>query len=169
MRALSALVAPVAMVALAGLAVLLGALAGCEGITTGTEIARVALQPAASGERGTYAPVKFTLSPDMNPLAFNLRADFMPDATEFGKWNAYQARLTQNGNPVATRTFNVNHPQSSAQGEAPPPTATVHTLFYVDVPGSGEFELTITPTKPVLITLKEPSVDARRNVQRPPQ
>ncbi len=148
---------------------LVALLAGCEGVTTGSEVAKVALQPAEGGERGAYAPVKFTLSPDMNPLAFNLRADFSLEATEFGKWNSYRAVLTQNGSTVATRNININHPQTSAQGEAPPPTGTVHTLFYVDLSSGGEFELTITPTKPVAITLKEPSVDVRRNVQRPPQ
>ena len=151
------------------LAMVAGLLVGCEGAITGTEVARVALQPAASGERGAYAPVKFTLSPEMNPVAFNLRADFSQEAVEFGKWNAYRAVLTQNGATVATRNFNVNHPQTNPQGDAPPPTGTVHTLFYVDVPASGEYELTITPSNPVAITLKEASVDARRNVQRPPQ
>jgi hypothetical protein len=42
-------------------------------------------------------------------------------------------------------------------------------LFYVDVQSAGEYELTITPVKPVEITLSDPQVDARRNVQRPPQ
>ena len=151
------------------LAVLAASLTGCEGVTTGSEVAKVALQPAEGGERGAYAPVKFTLSPDMNPLAFNLRADFALEATEFGKWNSYRAVLTQGGSIVATRNININHPQASAQGDAPPPTGTIHTLFYVDLSGAGEYELTITPTKPVAITLKEPSVDVRRNVQRPPQ
>ena len=155
-----------AAVALWGLVV--GRLGGGEGVTTGTEVARVALQPVASGERGAYAPVKFTLSPDMNPVAFNLRADFSLVATEFGLWNAYRAVLTQSGATIATRNFNVNHPQASPQAEAPPPTGLVHTLFYVDVPASGEFELTIVPTKPAEITLKGPSVDVRRNVARPP-
>ncbi len=153
----------------AGLVLAAGVLGGCEGITTGTEVANAPLQAAESGDKGAYAPVKFTLSADMNPLAFNLRADFSLDATEFGKSNSYRAVLTQNGATVASRNINVNHPQSSPQGEAPPPSASVHTLFYVDVPGSGEYELTITPTKPVVITLKEPRVDVRRNVQRPPK
>lgn len=151
------------------LGLLAGLLAGCEGAITGTEIARVALQPAASGERGAYAPVKFNLSPEMNPVAFNLRADFTQEATEFGRLNSYRAVLTQNGATIATRNFNVNHPQSNAQGDAPPPSGLVHTLFYVDVQTSGEYELTIAPAKPVDITLKEASADARRNVQRPPQ
>lgn len=153
----------------AGLVLAAGVLGGCEGVTTGTEVANVPLQAAESGDKGAYAPVKFTLSAEMNPLAFNLRADFSLDAMEFGKWNSYRAVLTQNGTTVASRNINVNHPQSSPQGEAPPPSGTVHTLFYVDVPGSGEYELTVTPTKPVVITLKEPRVDVRRNVQRPPK
>ena len=152
------------------LGLLASLLTGCEGVTTGTEIANVALQPAERGTAsGSYAPVKFTLSPEMNPVAFNLRANFSQEANEFGKWNSYHVALTQNGATVASRNINVNHPQSSAQGEAPPPTGTVHTLFYVDVPGSGEYALTITPTKPVAITLNQPRIDARRNVQRPPQ
>lgn len=151
------------------LAAVASLLAGCEGAITGTEVARVTLQPAENGERGAYAPVKFTLSPDMNPVAFNLRADFTQVPAEFGQWNSYRAVLTQNGSTVATRNFNVNHPQTKAQGDAPPPTGTVHTLFYVDVSASGDYELIITPTKPVAITLKDASADARRNVQRPPQ
>jgi len=154
---------------MAGLVLATGVLGGCEGVTTGTEVANVPLQAAESGDKGAYVPVKFTLSAEMNPLAFNLRADFSLDATEFGQWNSYRAVLTQNGATVASRNINVNHPQSSPQGVAPPPSGTVHTLFYVDVPASGEYELTVTPTKPVVITLKEPRVDVRRNVQRPPK
>lgn len=151
---------------LTALAAALALLAGCEGMTTGAEIANVALTPA---ENGAFAPARFTLDPGMNPLAFNLHADFSQDAIEFGKWNAYRAELRQGGTVVATRNFNVNHPQSNAQGNAPPPSGTVHTLFYVDVPVAGEYELTITPASPVAITLKEPRVAARKNVQRPPQ
>lgn len=140
-------------------------LAGCEGTTTGTEVANVALQPA---ERGAFQPVKLNLSTDMNPVAINFRADFSQDATEFGKWNTYRVALTQNGNTVASRNMNVNHPQSNAQGDAPPPTSTVHTLFITDLQSSGEFELTITPVKPAAITLRNATVDVRRNVARPP-
>jgi hypothetical protein len=70
---------------------------------------------------------------------------------------------------VATRNVNINHPQSPAQTGSSPPRSTVHTLFYVDVQSSGEYELTITPVRPVAITLNNPVADARRNVQRPPQ
>jgi hypothetical protein len=149
---------------LAGLA---GWLTGCEGTTTGKEIASVELQPGA--ERGTYAPVKFTLTPEMNPVAVNFRADFMQDPAEFGKWNTYRAVLTQGGATVAMRNFNVNHPQNNPQGDAPPPSGTVHTLFVTDVPGSGECELIIKPLQAVAITLKNARVDVRSNVARPPQ
>jgi hypothetical protein len=70
---------------------------------------------------------------------------------------------------VASRNFNVNHPAANAQSDAPPPTGTIHTLFYVDVASAGEYELVIRPTKPVEISLVNPRVDARRNVQRPPR
>jgi hypothetical protein len=154
---------------IAVLGVLAGALIGCEGTTTGTEVVNVALQPAEQPTaRGSYAPVKLNLSTDMNPVAINFRADFSLDATEFGKWNTYRVALTQGGNTVASRNMNVNHPQSNAQGDAPPPTGTVHTLFITDLQSSGEFELTITPVKPVVVTLKDARVDVRRNVARPP-
>lgn len=154
-------------VAVRGLAagLLAGALAGCEGTVTGTEVARMDLQAA---DRGAYDPVKFNLSTDMNPVAFNFRADFTQDVTEFGKWNTYQVTLTHNGANVVSRNMNVNHPQNNPQGDAPPPTGTVHTLFITDLQSSGEYELTIKPVKPVEVTLKSPRVDVRRNVARPP-
>lgn len=149
---------------LAGLA---GWLSGCEGTTTGKEVVSVTLQ--AGTERGSYAPVKFTLTPDMNPVAVNFRADFTQDPAEFGKWNTYRAVLTQGGAAVATRTININHPQNNPQADAPPPSGTVHTLFIADVPASGECELTITVVQPAPITLKEARVDVRSNVARHPR
>lgn len=147
----------------------LAGLAGCEGTTTGKEVASASLQAAA--ERGAYEPVKFNLSADMNPLSVNFRGDFTSEATEFGKWNSYRAELKHNGATVATRHFNLNHPQgqsAGAGGDAPPPTGLVHTLFITDVQASGEYELVITPTKPAEITIKNARVDVRANVQRPP-
>lgn len=154
---------------LAILFLLAGLLSGCEGVVSGTEVARIPLQPAEGGPAGAYAPAKFNLTPDMNPVAFNFRADFTMNSVEFGKWNSYRATLSRDGNVVTTRSFNINHP--SAHPDQPPtaPTSAVHTLFLVDLQGGGEYELTITPVSPVAITLKEPRVDARRNVQRPPQ
>ena len=60
----------IAVAALFFLAVFLQA---CEGVVSGTEIARVPLQTAEGGAAGAYAPVKFTLSPEINPVAFNFR------------------------------------------------------------------------------------------------
>ena len=150
----------------AAMLVAIGWLAGCEGVTTGTEVARVSLQMSADG---AYAPVKFNLGPEMNPVAVNFRADSSQNPVEFGKYNTYRATLSKGGSMVATRTININHPVGNLQDSAPPPTQTIHTLFYVDVQSAGEYELTITPVKPVAITLSNAQADARRNVQRPPQ
>ena len=146
--------------------VTIGWLAGCEGVTTGTEVARVSLQVSAEG---AYAPVKFNLGPDMNPVAVNFRTDFSQNPAEFGKYNTYRTTLSKGDSMVATRTININHPVGNPQDSAPPPTQTIHTLFYVDVQSAGEYELTITPVNPVAITLSNAQADARRNVQRPPQ
>lgn len=146
----------------------MAALSGCEGTTTGAEFAAVALQPAVDGRRAAYEPVKFTLSPDMNPIAFNFRADNVLDATEYGKWNGYRATLSRGGTPVAMKSFSANSP-TVGEGNSPPPTTLIRTLFYVDVDAAGEYELTIVPDRAPQITLKDARVDARRNVQRPPQ
>ena len=141
-------------------------LTGCEGAFTGSEVARVALQ---AGADGGYAPVKFNLTPEMNPVAFNFRADFSQNPAEFGKWNSYRAALSKDGAVIVSRSININHPVSRPDDSPPPPTQTIHTLFIVDLPGAGEYELTITPVKPAALTLGNPQADVRRNVQRPPQ
>jgi hypothetical protein len=144
--------------------------AGCEGVSTGSEVVRMPLQTEA---KGSFAPVRLPLDTAMNPLSINFRADFTQNPDDFGEYNTYRAQLSKDGNVVATKNFNVNHPQNQkAQGDtgnnAPPPTSTVHTLFITDIQASGEYELTITALKKA-ITLNSPSVDVRRNVQRPPQ
>jgi len=154
--------------AFGGMLLLATVLAGCEGAVTGKEIARVPLQPAEDGPAGAYAPVKFTLHPEMSPVAFNFRADFTQNATEAGKWNSYRATLTNNGSVITSRTFNVNHPASSPDNAPPAPASLVHTLFYVDVKSGGEYVLTLVPVSPPAVTLANPQADARRNVQRPP-
>lgn len=142
-------------------------LSGCEGTTTGKEVFSASLE--AGAEPGSYAPVKFLLTPDMNPVAVNFRAEFTQNPAEFGKWNTYTATLTQGGAAVATRKFNVNHPQNNPQGDAPPPGGTVHTLFITDVPAGGECELTIRVAQPAPIALTAARIDVRSNVARHPQ
>jgi hypothetical protein len=151
------------------LLLLAGWLSGCEGVVSGTEVARVALQAADGGPAGRYAPVTFTLSPQMSPVAVNFRTDFTMNVTEAGKWNTYRATLSKDGNVIAARNFNVNHPASSPDNSPPAPTSAIHTLFYVDVQSAGDYEVAIVPVTPVAVTLKDAQVDARRNVQRPPR
>lgn len=149
---------------------LLKLLTGCEGVTTGTEVVRLPLQPA---QGGGYVPVKLPLDTGMNPLSINFRADFTLIPGEVGGYNTYRAQLSKDGNVVATKTFNINNPRASnSQGDggddAPPPNSAIQTLFLTDIQASGEYELAITALRREF-TLKEPSVDVRRNVQRPPQ
>ena len=59
----------IAVAALFFLAVFLQA---CEGVVSGTEIARVPLQTAEGGAAGAYAPVKFTLSPVFRTIGFSM-------------------------------------------------------------------------------------------------
>ena len=157
-----------ALRAIGVLGLLTAALAGCEGVTTGTEVARMQLQAA---EGGSYAPVKVTLATEMNPVAINFRADFSQNPSECGKWNTYSVALSKDGNVVASRNIDINHPQSQSQAgaDAPPRASTIYTLFIINIQASGEYELTLSALQPPAITLSSPTVDVRRNVQRPPQ
>jgi hypothetical protein len=38
-----------------------------------------------------------------------------------------------------------------------------------DIEANGEYELTLSALQPAAITLSNPTLDVRRNVQRPPQ
>lgn len=153
-----------------GVAVLgffLSLFAGCEGTTTGQQIANVALQP---GEGNSYAPVKLNLNTDMNPIAVNFRADFSDNPDDFGKFNVYRVALSRDGNVVESRSFNVNHPQTQplhgdTSDRPPPATGYVRTVFTTDVQASGEYELTITAVQKAM-TVSNASVDVRRNVAR---
>lgn len=154
---------------LAAITLIASSLAGCEGVVTGSEIANVSLQPAAGGPAGGYAPAKFSLSPDMNTVAFNFRASFTQGTAEAGRWTTYRALLSKDRRVIADRTFSVNHPASSPDNAPPAPTSLVYTLFYFDVSVAGDYEVTIVPLSPVAVTLVDPRIDARRNVQRPPR
>lgn len=139
-------------------------LAGCEGLFTGNEVARL---PLSAQPDGGYAPVKVTLSPEMNPVSFNLHAGFTPDTTQAGRWNTYRATLTKDGNVVFTREFNVNYSGSAESAPAAGPAAIV--MMIADIAAAGEHELAITPSKPVEVTLTDPQVAVRSKVERPPR
>lgn len=139
-------------------------LAACEGLMSGTEVARVPLAPAASGG---YAPVKLALSPAMNPVALNLHAGFTPDMSQAGKWNTYRATLTRAGAIVFTREFSINY--SGSAESAPAAAPVMHTMMILDIAEAGEHELAIVPAKPADIALTDPVVVVRAKVERPPK
>ncbi len=143
--------------------------AGCEGLLGGEEAARIPLQPAADGG---YAPVRILLKPEMNPVAFNLHADFAwGQRDEGGQWNTYRATLSTGGKVIQAHEFSVNSPESSnvSTSSSPPPNSLQHTMLLVDLPGEAEYEIAITAVKPVAVTLNAPQLGVRIHVPRLPK
>lgn len=138
-------------------------LAGCEGVTTGE---RDFLIPVAASEDGSFGPVLIQLSPDMSPVAINFKAQHGDDPNEIGKWNAYQASLSRNGTIVASSVFNINHTGTidSPMGA----TYVTQTMLRVISPEAGEYELRVTPAKPVEVTLTHTDIEVRKNIQMGP-
>lgn len=143
--------------------------AGCDGLFGGEEAARIPLQPAAGGG---YAPVRILLKPEMNPVAFNLHADFAwGQRAEGGQWNTYRATLSSGGRVVHTQEFHVNSPESgnAATQSSPPPASLLQPMMLVDLPAEDEYEFTIMPLKPVVVTLNAPQLGVRIKVPRLPK
>jgi len=136
-------------------------LAGCEGLFTGS---RESSQPLTQMEDGNFAPVKLTLSPEMNPIALNLHAHTVANQLEIQRWNTYRATLTLAGAPVASGTFHVNNPGSGNSAQGGPFSLT---MLYASVPQAGEYELTVALAKPKEITVDSPRLEVRRNTQPP--
>lgn len=136
------------------------AIGGCEEIVTGEPADTLAVSENAAGG---YGPVTLMLTPDMAPAAINFRAEHGADPAELGKWNSYRVVLSHNGQPVATGAFNVNHTGTidSPQGA---PYLVAHMLT-VYPPLAGNYELTITPIRPVEVALSRTEIQVRRNVQ----
>ena len=134
-------------------------LAGCEGLFTGS---RESVQPLAQAEDGSFAAVRLTLDPQMNPMAFNLKGSTVASLPESGRWNSYRASLLLDGAPIATGSFNVNNrgDKDTAEGGS---FAT--TMMIVSVPQAGEYELSIQVAKPKEITIESPQLEIRRNVE----
>jgi hypothetical protein len=144
----------------AALFVALFMLAGCDGLFTGEQVTRFPLQQSSGG----YAPVTLTLGPEMNPVALNFAAEFTINPAEAGKWNSYFATLTYKGQAIASRPFNVNNSNSP---DAPTGAGSVaHTMMIVDVAETGDYELRISTSAPVNVTLAKPNLELRRNIQR---
>jgi hypothetical protein len=139
-------------------------LAGCDGLAGGEEAARIPLQPAAEGG---YAPVRILLRPDMNPVAFNLHADFAWGRhEEAGRWNSYRVTLRGDTGEIATRSFQVNSPERPQASSSAPPSALAQPLLLVDVPAEGEYEVVIAALQPAAVTLEAPQLAVRIHVPR---
>jgi hypothetical protein len=138
-------------------------LAGCEGATTGTQEFKI---PVAASEDGSFGPVLIQLSPDMSPVAINFKAQHGDDPAEIGKWNSYQASLSRNGSVVTSSVFNINHTGTidSPMGA----TYVTQTMLKVMSPETGEYELRISPVKPVEVTLTHTEIEVRKNIQMGP-
>lgn len=135
-------------------------LSGCEEIVTGEPADTIAVSENAAGG---YGPVTLTLAPDMAPAAINFRAEHGTDPAELNKWNSYRAVLSHNGQPVAAGAFNVNHTGTIDSPQGAP--YLVEHMLTVYPPLAGNYELSITPTKPVEVALSRAEVQVRRNVQ----
>lgn len=150
---------PGTLLAAAACAALL--LAACEGIFTGKEVETVPLEPAAGGG---FKPVAVKLTTEMSPVSLNFRAEQGNFPSETGKWNAYRATLSRAGQVVATREFNVSY---TGVVELQPPAHPEHviTMMIHRVEARGEYEVSIKPAKAVEVTLQNPRLEVRRNVQ----
>ena len=139
------------------------AVSGCEGLFTG---ARESKHPLTQRADGSFAPVKLTLAPGMNPIALNIHGSTITSSAERGLYNTYRATLSLDGQTVAAATFHVNHPGS---GTSDLGGAFRRTMMFATVTQAGEHELTIVPVKPKEITIEQPMLEVRRNTQPPPR
>lgn len=141
-------------------------LAACEGLIGGEELMRVPLQATPAG----FAPVRVALKPEMNPVAVNLHADFAwGKSEEAGQWSAYRAELRRDGQVIASREVQVNSPEKPNVSASAPPSSLQQPLLHVDVPAEGEYEVLITATRPVAVTLNSPELVVRIKVPRAQQ
>lgn len=136
------------------------AMAGCDEIVTGEETQSF---PVSENDTGGYGPILLALTPDMAPVAINFRAEHGDDPAELGKWNSYRTTLSMNGQEVATGQFNVNHTGSIDSPQGSP--YLVQNMLTVYPAEAGDYELVITPAKPVEVNLSDTRVEVRRNVR----
>ena len=136
------------------------AMTGCDEIVTGERAQSV---DVSENDAGGYGPIFLALTPDMAPVAINFRAEHGDDPAEIGKWNSYLATLSMNGQKVAAGQFNINHTGSIDSPQGSP--YLVQNMLAVHPGEAGDYTLSITPTKPVEVTLTGTRVEVRRNVR----
>lgn len=151
MRVLGGSIACVALLAL---------FAGCEGTSTGTKGETINLQ--ADGNGG-FAAVKVKLTPDMSPVALNFRAEHGIDASQAGKWNRYEAAISQNGSVLRTGQFNFNYTGSA--DSQPGSNYQVQTMMMFTFNEAGEFDVVIKPVKAAEVTVQNAKLEVRKNIQ----
>jgi hypothetical protein len=143
------------------LLLLLLLLTACDGLFTGKQVVRFPLQPVTGGG---FAPLRLTLGPEMNPVALNFSAEYTANPAEAGKWNGYVAVLSYKGRSIATGAFNIN---SNATPDAPAGAISLsQTMLVVEAAETGDYELSISSAGQPRITLANPNVELRRNIQR---
>ncbi len=136
-------------------------LAGCEGLFTGES---ESVHPLTQAADGSFAPVRITLDPKMNPVAFNLRGSTVAADAESGRWNTYRATLLLDGAPIATGSFHINN---TGTDQMPQGGEFGKTMLIVSVPRAGEYEMNVVVAKPREITIESPRLEVRRNIQLP--
>ena len=136
------------------------AMTGCDEIVTGERAQSV---DVSENDAGGYGPIFLALTPDMAPVAINFRAEHGDDPAEIGKWNSYLATLSMNGQKIAAGQFNINHTGSIDSPQGSP--YLVQNMLAVHPGEAGDYTLSITPTKPVEVTLTGTRVEVRRNVR----
>lgn len=138
------------------------ALAGCDKLATGEEVQTVAV---SENETGGYGPMLLALTPEMSPVAINFHAQHGDDPSELGKWNSYRATLSRNGQAVAAGQFNLNHTGTTETPQGA--RYLVQHMLMVRPSETGDYELVVTPTKPIEMKLYDTRVEVRRNVRDP--
>ena len=136
------------------------AMAGCDGLTTGDKVQSI---PVKENATGGYGPVTLDLSPDMAPVAINFRAEHGDDPAEIGKWNAYRATLSKDGQAIASGEFTINHTGTPDTPQGSP--YLLRNMLTAWPREAGNYELAISPTKPVEVRLSDARVEVRRNVR----
>lgn len=137
------------------------AMAACEEIVTGQAVQSLAVSENGGGG---YGPVRVALTPEMSPVAINFHARHGDDPSELNTWNSYRATLSRDGQEVASGQFNVNHTGTTETPEGA--RHLIRNLMTVTPSEAGDYELVITPTKPIAMKLYDTRIEVRRNVQK---